>query len=172
MISCVAGLAGVHTERSPELAARLLGAADALRAGAGQGLQLVDRIDFEWNVTAVRSRLGERRFETAWGHGRTLTLEEAVGEALTPEKSLSEMDRKTGVPSSDHEVGLLSSREREVAILIAQGLTNREIASRLIVAERTAEGHVQSILNKLGFNSRAQIAAWAVAHGLPVDPQG
>jgi non-specific serine/threonine protein kinase len=56
--------------------------------------------------------------------------------------------------------------EREVACLVAQGLTNRDIAARLVIAERTAEGHVQSILNKLGVNSRAQIAAWAVAYGL------
>ena len=57
---------------------------------------------------------------------------------------------------------VLTPRQREVAALIALGLTNREIASRLVVAERTAEGHVQSILNKLGFYSRSRIAAWAV----------
>ena len=44
-------------------------------------------------------------------------------------------------------------------------MTNRDIAAALVVSERTAEGHVQSILNKLSFTSRAQIAAWAVAHG-------
>jgi non-specific serine/threonine protein kinase len=57
---------------------------------------------------------------------------------------------------------VLTPRQREVAALIAMGLTNREIASRLVVAERTAEGHVQGILNKLGFYSRSRIAAWAV----------
>jgi len=56
----------------------------------------------------------------------------------------------------------LSRREREVAELVAQGLTNREIAERLFISERTAEGHVQSIRNKLGFTSRTQIAAWTV----------
>ena len=56
----------------------------------------------------------------------------------------------------------LSRREREVAELVAQGLTNREIAERLFISERTAEGHVQSIRNKLGFTSRAQIAVWTV----------
>jgi DNA-binding NarL/FixJ family response regulator len=66
---------------------------------------------------------------------------------------------------------VLTPREQEVAALIAGGLTNREIASRLVIAERTAEGHVQSILNKLGVGSRAQIAVWAVEHGLraPLD---
>jgi len=66
----------------------------------------------------------------------------------------------------DRQVTILTSREREVAALIVQGLTNREIASHLVIAERTAEGHVQNILNKLGFNARTQIAAWAVEHGL------
>ena len=62
---------------------------------------------------------------------------------------------------------LLSRREREVAVLAARGLTNREIARTLFLSERTAENHVQHILTKLGFGSRAQIAAWAASGGLP-----
>jgi DNA-binding CsgD family transcriptional regulator len=61
----------------------------------------------------------------------------------------------------------LSRREREVAALVAEGLSNREIAERLFIAERTAEGHVEQIRNKLGFKSRAQVAAW-VASALAV----
>ena len=60
----------------------------------------------------------------------------------------------------------LTRREREIAILVAEGLTNRQIADRLFIGERTAEGHVEQIRNKLGFHSRSQIAAWAVEHGL------
>jgi DNA-binding CsgD family transcriptional regulator len=56
----------------------------------------------------------------------------------------------------------LTSREREVAVLVANGLTNRQIAERLVISERTAEGHVEQVRNKLGFHSRAQIAAWLV----------
>ena len=62
--------------------------------------------------------------------------------------------------------GGLSTREREVAALVAQGSTNREIATHLVVSERTAEAHVSNILVKLGFTTRAQIAAWAVEKGL------
>ena len=62
--------------------------------------------------------------------------------------------------------GGLSSREREVAALVAQGRSNREIAASLVVSERTAEAHVSNILGKLGFTTRAQIAAWAVEKGL------
>ena len=56
----------------------------------------------------------------------------------------------------------LTRRQLEVASLIAEGLTNKEIASRLFISERTAEGHVDQICNKLGFNSRVQIAAWLI----------
>jgi predicted ATPase/DNA-binding CsgD family transcriptional regulator len=61
----------------------------------------------------------------------------------------------------------LSRREREVAMLVAEGLTNRQIADRLFIAERTAEGHVEQIRNKLGFTSRSQIAAWMAAGAQP-----
>ena len=62
----------------------------------------------------------------------------------------------------------LSPREREVAALVAEGLSNREIGERLFIAERTAEGHLEQIRNKLGFHSRAEVAAWAVTNGLVV----
>jgi tetratricopeptide (TPR) repeat protein len=62
--------------------------------------------------------------------------------------------------------GGLTAREREVAVLVAQGKTSLQIASLLVISERTAEGHVSNILGKLGFTSRAQIAAWVVERGL------
>ncbi len=65
---------------------------------------------------------------------------------------------------------LLTAREREVAVLLARGLTNRQIAQALVIAEGTAGVHVDHILNKLGFRSRAQVAAWAAEHGLLAAP--
>jgi DNA-binding NarL/FixJ family response regulator len=56
--------------------------------------------------------------------------------------------------------GPLGNREAEVARLVADGLTNKQIGARLFISERTVDSHVRSILNKLGFGSRAQIAAW------------
>jgi pimeloyl-ACP methyl ester carboxylesterase len=61
----------------------------------------------------------------------------------------------------------LTVREREVVALLAQGHTNREIAALLVISERTAENHVQRVLNRLGLRSRTEVAAWAVEHGLP-----
>jgi predicted ATPase/DNA-binding CsgD family transcriptional regulator len=66
----------------------------------------------------------------------------------------------------EERLGLLTAREREVAGLLAVGLTNREIGERLVISERTAEGHVEHLRTKLGYSSRAQIAAWASHLGL------
>ena len=67
--------------------------------------------------------------------------------------------------------GGLSVREREVATLIARGLTNREIADELVVGERTVETHASNILNKLGLGSRREVARWVAAHGPLFDPR-
>src|SRR5690242_11839785 len=61
----------------------------------------------------------------------------------------------------------LTPREQEVAALVAEGLTNRQIAERLFIAERTAEHHVEQIRSKLGFHSRAQVAAWVAGSPAP-----
>lgn len=68
--------------------------------------------------------------------------------------------------AAKQEFGGLTKLEREVGARIAQGESNREIAERLVVSERTVETHVGNILNKLGFTSRAQIRKWAVEKGL------
>lgn len=60
----------------------------------------------------------------------------------------------------------LTTRQREVARLVTQGLTNKQVATALHISERTAESHVQNIMITLGFQSRSQIAAWSVRHDL------
>ena len=64
------------------------------------------------------------------------------------------------------EYGGLTAREREVAALVGQGLSNREIAEKLFVGERTIESHVSNIFNKLGFSARAEVRKWAREKGL------
>ncbi|MEU0094123.1 AAA family ATPase [Kribbella sp. NPDC006257] len=73
----------------------------------------------------------------------------------------SRLDDPGGSPTG------LSVREAEVAILVAEGLTNRQIAERLVISERTAQNHVQHILTKLGFANRSQIASWHTRGGRP-----
>ncbi len=73
--------------------------------------------------------------------------------------------------AAKQEFGGLTRRERQVAAVVAQGLSNQEIAHELVVSVKTVEAHVTRILSKLGFSSRAQIAAWAVDKGLASAPQ-
>lgn len=77
----------------------------------------------------------------------------------------------TARQAAKQEYGGLTRRERQVAGVVAQGLTNQEIADELVVSIKTVEAHVTRILSKLGFSSRAQIAAWAVDKGLAAAPE-
>ena len=105
-------------------------------------------------------------FAAIWAEGRALTPDDAIEFALAPRRAVAERTTRTEMSEAGKTTGPLAPREREVATLVARGLTNHEIASLLVITERTAETHVQHILNKLGFKSRAQIAAWAVENGL------
>ncbi|OQD52501.1 hypothetical protein BM536_030455 [Streptomyces phaeoluteigriseus] len=66
-------------------------------------------------------------------------------------------------PGAPSDAVRLTRREAQVAELVAEGLANQQIADRLVIARRTAEGHVERILSKLGFSNRSQIAAWVTA---------
>jgi DNA-binding CsgD family transcriptional regulator len=77
----------------------------------------------------------------------------------------------TPLQAVKEEFGGLTRRERQVAAVVARGLTNQEIADELVVSIKTIEAHVTRILSKLGFSSRVQIAAWAVDKGLASPPQ-
>lgn len=157
VLKCLAGLAAAAVEAKPGWAARLFGAADTLLSAAGHRLEPFNRRDVDHYVTVAKERMGEDAFKAAWAKGAAMTLEQAVS------YSFSAADDG---PSPRAKVDRLSPREREVASLLAQGLTNRGIAVRLLVAERTVDTHVEHILNKLGFTSRTQIATWAVEQGL------
>jgi predicted ATPase/DNA-binding CsgD family transcriptional regulator len=157
------------TAREAHRAARLLGAVHALREVVGAPVSPSYRAEQERDVVAVRADLGEGRFAAAWAAGRAMTLAQAVAYALegrTPELALPAPPGFTE-PSGCTQASPLTRREQEVAVLIARGLTNRQIAETLVIAERTVHAHVGNILGKLGFSSRAQIAAWVVEQGLP-----
>jgi non-specific serine/threonine protein kinase len=73
------------------------------------------------------------------------------------------LGRSDAVETVDLDDTPLTARERQVAALIGEGLSNRQIASRLVISVRTAQGHVENVLRKLGFSSRTQVAAWVVS---------
>ncbi|MCF3132559.1 ATP-binding protein [Streptomyces olivochromogenes] len=145
---------GGDTER----AAVLLGGADRVWSD-------IDRD--RWGSTAlnsarrdgekrVREEVGERAYDEAYGRGGGLGLAGIVAYALRDPREPA-LRREPDPPQR------LTRREREVAELVAEGLANQQIADRLVIARRTAEGHVERILGKLGFSNRSQIAAWVTA---------
>jgi predicted ATPase/class 3 adenylate cyclase/DNA-binding CsgD family transcriptional regulator len=164
---CLDGLAQVACGQGEyERSARLFGAAEALEETlGGVSVDWVDQGDHDRRVASTQAGLGDAAFARAWGEGRAMPLGQIVEYALTPTEEF-QPQREWPQRKARSAAEMLTAREREVAALVALGLTNRGIAERLVVTERTAETHIQNILNKLGFTSRAQIAAWAVEHRL------
>ncbi|MDQ4127662.1 MAG: helix-turn-helix transcriptional regulator, partial [Actinomycetota bacterium] len=143
----------------PEHAARLWGAAEALREAIGMNLSPFDRTHsrYEERLAAARSLMDEGSWEAAWAEGRAMGPEEAIEYALSEGVAVPVSEPKDAGGS-----GVLAPREREVAALVARGLTNRQIAAELVISERTVHTHVRRILRKLGLASRSQITAWVM----------
>jgi non-specific serine/threonine protein kinase len=163
VVDCLTGLAGVIGRAGqPERAARLLGSMEAVREAIriGSTVSYADRLEYDRYESAVRAQLDETSFAAAWAEGRRMTLEQAVAYALLETETLSP------VPNVKEIFGGLTAREREAAALIAQGKSNREIAEEMTVRVKTAETYVTRILKKLGFDSRVQIAIWAIEKSL------
>lgn len=93
-----------------------------------------------------------------------MTKEQAIEYALAEPRR--EQRAEVSSQTMKEKLGGLTPRECEVAILIAQGKSNPQIAETLVVSERTVTTHVTHILTKLGFTSRTQIASWATAKRL------
>jgi predicted ATPase/DNA-binding CsgD family transcriptional regulator len=140
-------------------AAVLFGAVTKLWEPIGQELFGMDMM-VAWSEAErrrTREALGARAFDAALKEGQALGPAEVVAYAL---------DIKTETEPSGPAT-VLTKREWEVAELVAQGLSNREIANRLVISRRTAESHLDHILTKLGFTSRTQIAVWVAEQDTP-----
>jgi DNA-binding NarL/FixJ family response regulator len=108
-------------------------------------------------LVPLQKRLGEGATSLAWNAGHTTPVDKAVALALVATEA---------PPAQPKRAADLSPREQEVAALLAEGLSNRQIAERLVVTERTVAAHIEHILNKLGFASRHQVGAWAAERNL------
>ena len=163
---CVQGLSWCAASSSPdEHAAQLLGAAEAVwRAIGGNVSQAVYREFDRRAEERLRAAIGDHRFEAAFAQAAAYPLDQAVALALGRDPA-----RASAAPASEaHPTipGGLTRREWEIAHLLAEGLSNKEIAARLVISPRTAEAHVEHILTKLGFTSRTQVSRWAIdQHG-------
>ncbi len=144
----------------------LFGAAEA-RYDVNKELSPKERDDYERTVESVRARLGEQAFAAAWAEGRMMTLEQIL-EAPEPESTpglvLSVSHSSTVVeassePSYDNN---LTARELEVLRLVAQGLTDAQIAQELVISRRTVNAHLTSIYSKIKVSSRSAATRYAI----------
>jgi predicted ATPase/DNA-binding SARP family transcriptional activator/DNA-binding CsgD family transcriptional regulator len=163
-LEIMAGSAGAGG--MPRKAARLWGAAGALREEIGLPLQPENRKVLDPYLAAARSGLGEAAWQTALAEGRAMPPERAIEYSLSAEEPASQPRRQAG------DSGVLSAREEQVAALVSQGLTNRQIASELSISEHTVATHITRILKRLGLNSRSRLSAWATERGLPPPIKG
>jgi non-specific serine/threonine protein kinase len=148
-------------------AARLLGAAaavwEAVRAGTAS--YTVFAVDREANVSRTRDALGDAVFKEAFDNGYHMTAQAVLDYALEAKRQ-----HMRAMPRDNVHQMPLTQREQQIAVLVAEGRTNKEIAESLVIAQRTVEGHVQHILTKLDFTSRAQIAGWVAGQQRDATP--
>ncbi len=147
------------TRGSPERAARLFGAAETLRDAVDYPVRPTSRASYDRNVALVRAQLNEATFSKAWAEGRALTLEQALAEAeqlTTP---------KVSAESPQYPAGL-TAREVEVLRWLALGLSNQEIADKLVLSKRTVHAHLRSIYSKLDVTTRSAATRAAIENRL------
>lgn len=145
-----------HEEGFSSRAVQLYGTAEALREAVGMPLMEVECKDYETVVEALRRDISETEFSRAWAQGRAMTLEQVV------ELVINESEESQTKDKDIDELGGLTARELETAILISEGKSNREIAEAMTVSVKTIETYVTRILRKLGFVSRVQVATWVI----------
>jgi non-specific serine/threonine protein kinase len=166
--------------RRPRRALRLAGAAEALYRTMGPTLAvqhyskgvLATALTSDPDVDRARRLLGRTQRTAATEEGEALALTSVIAEALDlgveltapaadPAPTAAVRQASAGPTWND-----LTRRERDVAALLARGYTNRQIAAELVITEGSAHLHVVRLLSKLGFHTRAQVAAWAVGQGI------
>jgi non-specific serine/threonine protein kinase len=142
----------------PVRAAHLIGASAVFHESSRtRAIPLTEALVAD-GLQIARRMLGDAALERALAQGRAMSSADTIAEALAIDLSSTAPARHPAP-----QPGALTPREREVAALIARGMTNRQIAAELVVTERTAAAHVEHILGKLGFASRTQIGVWAAA---------
>jgi predicted ATPase/DNA-binding NarL/FixJ family response regulator len=159
---CIEALAWIAvTRKDPARAALLLGAAASAREAIPAALTGSLSAYHQAAVRDCRKTLGRDVLAANLAKGRALSPPQRAAAAL-------EEPATAGPAAGVQYPGIqLTTRELEVATLVAEGLSNKQIAGRMVISPRTAETHVQHIMNKLGFTTRSQIAAWSAGGRTP-----
>jgi predicted ATPase/DNA-binding CsgD family transcriptional regulator/tetratricopeptide (TPR) repeat protein len=156
----IALLASIEMARkSASRAATLLGGSEAIFRSIPSSLMEPFRDAHQRAVDDARDALGEAGYLTRYAAGLEMTRDEVVDYALELRPSVAKVVDRPPQPSE----GLLSRREMDVAELVADGATNAQVATRLFISERTVESHLASVFNKLGVDSRLQVARWVAS---------
>lgn len=149
-------------------AARLWGTAERLRETTGACITPLEGSSYEPMIVKARTELGKQSFAACWTQGRTMSPEQVLVPVDSTTLPQPDTQRTAPMPvllPSPYPVEL-TPREIEVLLLVAQGLTNGQIAEQLILSSHTVNSHVRSILSKLGVTSRSAIIHFAFAHNL------
>jgi non-specific serine/threonine protein kinase len=154
LVECLAWCAAVAGQ--PEFAARLLGAADTLRTVSGrEGISLANFQDSHVEaMKLVMAKLDQAAYDAAFHTGTQCDYQEAIALALGEPPVCT----PAGPPPTERPV--LTGRQRDVAALVAQGLTSRDIAARLYISRRTVETHLAKIMAVLNVGTRVEVATW------------
>jgi ATP/maltotriose-dependent transcriptional regulator MalT len=148
----------------------LFGATEALRETIGAQMGVAERTEYAQAVAGVKAQPAASTLAAAWAAGRTLSVEQAIAEAMEhsrlPAPTAVESSKASRVhqavpPSSTTFVEPLSVRELEILHLIAAGHSNQAIADTLVIAVSTVKRHINNIYGKLGVQSRTQALARA-----------
>ncbi len=170
--SCLEGVAEVVlAQGQPARATSILGAAEGLREAIGAHILPIFRATYDRTIAAARNQLGEKAFTAAWEQGRKMAVEQTPGmleEAQEAEVPTAEARQTLAVksPSPPRYPDNLTAREVEVLRLIAQGLTDHQIAEYLVVSSRTVNSHLTSIYRKIQVSSRSSATRYAIDHHL------
>jgi predicted ATPase/DNA-binding CsgD family transcriptional regulator len=152
----------------PAWALRLCGAAEVLRETIEAPVPPIERTDYDYALAAARTLLGQEVFSATWEEGRTMTPPQAYAARgpARPAQLVHTMPKPTlkGQPSS-YPAGL-TAREVSVLRLVAEGMTDAQVAQRLMLSPRTISTHLRSIYNKLCVNSRTAATRFAIEHHL------
>ena len=162
---CIEALASVVASGGQPLwAARLWGAAEVQREAAGVPHSPGELADYQPPVAAARIQVGIDAFTAAWAAGRTMTIEQAL---TAPLEQVAPLLQTAGVtPSPSTYPDGLTAREVEVLCLVAQGLTDTQVAGQLVVSRRTVNWHLTSIYSKIGVSSRSAATRYAIERHL------